>query len=48
MPYTYYGVITLDNIVVLAPPIAWWTVGKSTSEFIKQVELKGGIVEKPW
>lgn len=48
LPYACYGIITVDGIITLAPPIASWAVGKSITEFIKWIELKGGIVEKQW
>jgi len=46
MPYACYSILVKNNFIVMAPPIAEWARGQTLEEFIKWVELKGGIAEK--
>lgn len=43
LPDVFYGVRVINGIIVHAPPIAAWAIGKVISELIKWVELQGGI-----
>ena len=46
VPEANYLIKVLNGIVAYAPPIASWAVGKVIGEFIKWVELSGGITER--
>jgi len=46
LPYACYGIVVENDIITLAPPMIAWAIGKVISEFIKWVEINGGITER--
>lgn len=45
LPYACFGVESEANRIVLAAPIAKWSIGKTVEEFTRWVESKGGTVK---
>lgn len=41
LPYACYGIIVQDNVVIKAPPIARWMIGKQYS-----TDIRGWLMHK--
>lgn len=46
LSYACYTILVRDGVVVSAPPIARWMVGKGGSEIAAFVAHKGGKIEE--
>jgi hypothetical protein len=43
--YACYGIIVHDGVVIEAPPIAKWAIGKTFDDFKKFVKKKNGQIK---
>ena len=46
LPYANFGVIVENDIVITAPPIGHWMMGRDVSFISQWVNKKGGTIEK--
>lgn len=44
LPHGCFGITINDGIVVDAPPIAWWMIGKPDYAVDEFVDAKGGTI----
>jgi hypothetical protein len=46
LPYVCYGIVSKDEVIVEAAPIARWVEGKPLEDFARWVASKGGSLEQ--
>lgn len=44
LPYGGFGIVMNDGLIVAAPPIAWWMIGKPDYVAFDFVDAKGGTI----